>query len=115
MADFFRNSERRIHPRVEAKVEVRFSSVADAAKNLTAFSVNFSAGGVCLKTLVPRAMGERLQLSLSIESQQFELTGEVAWLHKDAVGVRFVNVPPNDRDRLEAVARSLLSRLPALP
>ena len=115
MPDLFRNAERRAHPRVEAKVEVRFSSVADAAKNLTAFSVNFSAGGLCLKTQVPRAMGERLKLSLTIEDQHFELTGLVAWLHKDAVGVRFVNVAPNDRDRLEGVARSLLSRLPALP
>lgn len=115
MPDLFRNSERRAHPRVEARVEVRFSSVADAAKNLTAFSVNFSAGGLCLKTVVPRALGERLKLSLTIEAQQFEIDGEVTWLHKDTVGVRFVSVPPNDRDRLEAVARSLLSRLPALP
>jgi len=115
MPDLFRNAERRVHPRVEAKVEVRFGSLTDAAKNLSAFSVNFSAGGVCLKTQVPRAMGERLSLSLTIEDQHFDLSGQVAWLHKDAVGVRFVDVTPNDRDRLETVARSLLSRFPALP
>ncbi len=111
----FRNDERRAHPRVEAKVEVRFSRVADAAQNLKAFSVNFSAGGLCLKSVVPRTMGERLRLSLTIEAQQFDLHGQVAWLHKDAVGVRFVDVAPTDRERLEAVARSLLKRLPALP
>ncbi len=115
MPDFFRNAERRAHPRVEARVEVRFSSLNDAAKNLKAFSVNFSAGGLCLKSAVARTMGERLALDLTIEEQHFSLQGQVAWLHKDTVGVRFVDLTPNDRERLETVARSLLERLPALP
>ncbi|MBX7101967.1 MAG: PilZ domain-containing protein [Myxococcaceae bacterium] len=109
----FRNDDRRREQRVQAKVEVRFTAVKDAARALNAFSINFSAGGLCLRTKTPRTLGERLQLGLTIDGQQFDLAGTVAWIKGDAIGVRFEEVGPKDRDRLERVARSLAKSAPA--
>lgn len=113
MADaLFRNDDRRREARINARFEVRFNAAADAAKALNAFSVNFSAGGLCLRTKTPRTQGEKLTLALTVEGESFELSGQVAWVRGDAIGVRFENVPSGDRERLEKVARSLESKAP---
>ncbi len=105
-------SERRTDPRYGAHFDVRFSRVTDAAKALNAFSLNFSSGGLCVRSKTPYSLGESLSLSLSIEGQLFELEGVVSWVRGEAVGVRFVNLKPTMRAQLERVARVLATRGP---
>ena len=107
-------SERRTDPRYTAHFDVRFSRASDAAKALNAFSLNFSSGGLCLRSKTPYALGEALSLSLTVEGDLFELEGVVSWVRGEAVGVRFVNVKANVRARLEQVARMLATRGPPI-
>jgi Tfp pilus assembly protein PilZ len=97
--------ERRQKSRVRAKFDVRFRDEADAARAFSAFSVNFSAGGLCIRTKGVYTAGEQLHLDLSIGDEQFALECVVAWVRGDALGVRFVNVPNQLREQLEGVAR----------
>lgn len=105
-------SERRTDPRFAAHFDVRFSRASDAARALNAFSVNFSAGGLCLRSRTTYAPGEALALSLTVEGALFELEGVVSWVRGDAVGVRFVNLQPAVRARLEKFARALATTHP---
>lgn len=106
-------NERRTDPRYTAHFDVRFSRASDAAKALNAFSINFSAGGLCVRSKTPFSVGEALSLSLTVEGELFELEGVVSWVRGEAIGVRFVNLKPNVRARLEQVARSLSTKPPA--
>ncbi len=106
----FRNSERRRDPRIGARFEVSFVHLSDAARAFKAFSVNFSAGGLCLRSQRPHAVGDLVQLKLDVESQTFDLKGSVQWSRAGVVGVRFVDLSQDDRERLEGVARSLIDR-----
>ena len=107
----FRNADRRRDVRIGARVAVKFK-VEEAAKALNTFSVNFSAGGLCLRTKIPHAVGARLELSLDVDGQLFELKGQVAWSRGDVIGVRFEGVTQKDRERLEAVAKVLAKSNP---
>lgn len=111
----FRNDERRKDLRVGAKVAVKFKALADAAKALNTFSVNFSAGGLCLRTKAPHAVTDRLQLAVTIDGEVFELSGVVAWAKADVIGIRFQDVSPKDRERLELVAKILARSNPLVP
>lgn len=110
--ELFRNADRRRDVRIGARVAVKFHALADAAKALNTFSVNFSAGGLCLRTKVPHANGDKLQLSVTIDDEIFELKGIVAWVKADVVGIRFDGVSPKDRERLELVAKVLAKSNP---
>ncbi len=105
-------SERRTDPRYTAHFDVRFPRASDAAKALNVFSLNFSAGGLCLRSKTAYAIGETLSLSLSVEGEQFELEGVVSWVRGEALGVRFTNLQAPVRARLEEVARVLSTRAP---
>lgn len=113
--ELFRNAERRRDVRIGAKVAVKFHAVADAAKALNTFSVNFSAGGLCLRTKVPHANGDRLQLTITIDGEVFALKGVVSWVKADVIGIRFEDVAPKDRERLERVAKALATNNPLVP
>src|SRR5262249_40925240 len=98
--------ERRKQPRAPARVEVRFKAASDAAAALRAYSLNFSVGGLCLRTEKTYPIGAELNLFLKFEESNFELTGLVAWERRGAIGVRFVNLRPEDRERLERLVSS---------
>jgi uncharacterized protein (TIGR02266 family) len=108
--ELFRNSERRRDPRIGARFEVGFNHASDAAKAFKAFSVNFSAGGLCLKSSRPHAVGDVVQLSLDVENEHFELKGSIQWARAGVIGVRFLDVTAPDRERLQSVARALIGR-----
>lgn len=105
-------AERRGDLRYAAHFDVRFARAAEAARALNAFSINFSAGGLCLRSRGSYALGEALSVTVSLEGQLFELEGVVAWLRGEAMGVRFVNLKPAVRAQLEQVARTLATRGP---
>ena len=106
--------DRRKDARYSAHFDVRFARATDAARALNANSVNFSAGGICVRTQNAYSLGEALSMSLTIEGEIFELEAVVSWIRGDAVGVRFVNLDEGIRARLESVARLLSTRGPPL-
>ncbi len=107
--------ERRADERVVARIEVRFKGPAEAARAFRAYSLNFSVGGLCLKTRRQYQVGDRLSLSLTVNSHQYRLTAVVAWERSGAVGVRFVDVGPEDRRRLGEVLEQYRAAKPVSP
>lgn len=105
------DSDRRSYERIPARVEVRFDEKVDAAKAFRAYSLNLSAGGLCFRTKREYQLGELLTLSLLIEGEKYSVKGIVAWIRGDAVGIRFEDVPPADRARLQDVVETLKNNL----
>jgi len=99
--------ERRSELRSPARIEVRFAKADDAAKALRAYSLNFSAGGLCLKTRRVYTVGTLLELTIAVDGQTFNLAGAVSWARSGAVGVRFENLSAADKTRLQTLAASL--------
>jgi len=102
-----RDEDRRRHERVSARIEVRFGKADQAARALRAYSLNFSVGGLCLKTQRAYEIGDRLSLSMTIEGKEFSLIGAVAWVRAGAIGVRFEGVRDQDRERLQEIVEAL--------
>ncbi|MBL0696599.1 TIGR02266 family protein [Comamonas sp. JC664] len=101
-------ANRRADERVAARFEVRFAQTQDAARALRAYSVNISAGGLCLKTRKSYDVGSQVRLSMAIEGEEFHLTGIIAWVRDEAeaIGVRFTDMNDEDRARLQRVVDS---------
>ena len=99
--------ERRRDARYHARFVVRFANRRDAARALESFSTNFSVGGLCLRSTSSHRVGESLRIDLIAGKEELHLDGVVAWIRRDALGVRFVNVALPDRERLEALATRL--------
>lgn len=107
--ELYRNADRRRDARSAAKFEVAFQSAADAAKAFKTFSVNISAGGLCIRSQKPHEVGESVRLELSVAGERFDLKGTVVWVRSSVVGIRFIDVSPSVRDRLERVRLQLES------
>ena len=93
-------TDRRNDERVVARVDVRFQEPSEAVRAFRAYSLNFSVGGLCLKTRRRYEVGSKLQLALTVDGQEYKLTGVVAWERGGAIGVRFQDVNADDRKRL---------------
>jgi uncharacterized protein (TIGR02266 family) len=109
-----RPEDRRKDERVDARFDVRFARVEDAARALRTFSVNVSAGGLCLRSQRPHEQGARVRLQMEIANESFDLEGIVTWTREvpdseaaHVVGVRFINLSPEDRERLKQVVQRL--------
>ena len=105
-------ADRRRETRVPAKVEVRFADAVHAARVLHAYSLNFSLGGLCLRTRRGYAVGRRLALQLVVGAERLPLDAVVAWVRpsEEAVGIRFVDVADDLRQRLAAVMSTVVGR-----
>ncbi|HUM10409.1 MAG TPA: PilZ domain-containing protein [Myxococcaceae bacterium] len=101
--------ERRAEDRIPVRIEVHFRDAAAAAEALRSYAVNFSVGGICLKTERSYPVGHALQLVLLVEEERFELEGVVAWARgrEQAIGVRFREVETAARERLGALVHRL--------
>ena len=107
-------SERRTADRVD--VEWSVDCVADDTF-LYAAITNVSELGIFVRTLEPLAPGTKLTLSFApTDSAAFKLAGEVAWVNplrsngdnpNPGMGVRFVNLAIEDRERLVEVIRTI--------
>lgn len=100
-------ADRRSEQRIPARIEVRFREPAQAARALRAYSLNFSVGGLCLKTQKQYAIGQRLLLDVQVEARQLSVVAEVAWVRGGAIGVRFSELSPSDRAALEQLVAQL--------
>ena len=101
--------ERRATDRIPVRIEVHFRDAAAAAEALHSYAVNFSVGGICLKTERTYPLGHVLQLVLLVDEERFELEGEVAWARgrEQAIGVQFRQVEPVAKERLAALVHRL--------
>jgi uncharacterized protein (TIGR02266 family) len=101
--------ERRADSRIPARVEVHFRDAAEAAEALRVYALNFSVGGICLRTERSYPVGHALELIVLVDDERFELEGVVAWARPrdQAVGLRFREVEPNARERLGALVLKL--------
>lgn len=109
-----RHDDRRSYDRYQ--VEWAVDCVADDTF-LYASIANISAMGIFVKTVDPLAVGMRLLLSFAPPGYEpFKLEGEVAWINavrpdgdnpNPGMGVRFVNLRPDDRERLVEVIRTI--------
>ena len=109
-----KRDDRRSHDRFDVEWEV--DCVADDTFLFASIS-NISAMGIFVKTTDPRAIGTRLVLSFEPPGYEpFKLEGEVAWINpvrpdgdnpNPGMGVRFVRLLPEDRERLVEVIRTI--------
>jgi type IV pilus assembly protein PilZ len=106
--------ERRSFDRFD--VEWSVDCVADDTF-LYASIANISAMGIFVKTIEPLPIGSRLVLSFSPPGYEpFKLEGQVAWVNRlrpdgdnpnPGMGVRFMNLRPDERERLVEVIRTI--------
>jgi type IV pilus assembly protein PilZ len=106
--------ERRSHDRFD--VEWSVDCVADDTF-LYAAITNISAMGIFVKTTDPLAIGTRLMLTFEPPGYEpFKLEGHVAWINpvrangdnpNPGMGVRFINLHPENRERLVEVIRTI--------
>ncbi|RKH39574.1 TIGR02266 family protein [Corallococcus sicarius] len=103
---------RRADERVTARFEVRFEQAEDAARALRAYSLNLSAGGLCLRTRKSYDVGSQVRLAMMVDGEEFHLTGVIAWVRDEAeaIGVRFIDVSEEDHERLRRVIASFRRR-----
>jgi type IV pilus assembly protein PilZ len=109
-----RNDDRRSYDRYE--VEWAVDCIAEDTF-LYASIANISAMGIFVKTLDPVTVGTRLVLSFAPPGYKpFKLEGDVAWINalrpngdnpNPGMGVRFVNLQPDDRERLVEIIRTI--------
>lgn len=107
-------SERRNFDRVD--VEWTVDCVA-ADTFLYAAIANISEMGIFVRTNEPLAIGTRLRLTFSPPGRDgFELEGSVAWVNRfrpegdnpnPGMGVRFLDLSPDERERLVEVIRTI--------
>jgi len=106
--------DRRSYDRFD--VEWSVDCVADDTF-LFASITNISAMGIFVKTTEPKRVGTRLTLTFEPPGYEpFKLDGTVAWINpvrsngdnpNPGMGVRFVNLRPEDRERLVEVIRTI--------
>jgi type IV pilus assembly protein PilZ len=107
-------AERREHDRFDVTWAV--DCVAEDTF-LYASIANISEMGIFVRSVDPLAMGTRLQLSFAPPGHDaFRLIGEVAWINpirklgdnpNPGMGVRFIDLTPEDRERLVEVIRTI--------
>jgi len=84
---------------------------------LFASLANISEMGIFVLTTEPLTIGTRIMLSFAPPGHEpFKLAGQVAWINKvrpngdnpnPGMGVRFINLTPDDRERLVEVIRAI--------
>jgi type IV pilus assembly protein PilZ len=105
---------RRTHDRFDVTWAV--DCVADDTF-LYASIANISEMGIFVRSVDPLAVGTRLQLAFAPPGHEpFRLIGEVAWINplrkvgdnpNPGMGIRFIDLTPEDRERLVDVVRTI--------
>jgi type IV pilus assembly protein PilZ len=104
--------------RAEERIEVTWAVDCKSEDTfLYAYITNVSAMGLFVRTDQPLAIGTRLHLSFSTDgARPFELLGEVAWINphhevgrnlNPGMGIRFLDLHPDDRERLVESIRTI--------
>lgn len=107
------DADRRSAPRVLVDLEV---DCAGEDNYLFAYITDISATGIFVSTTTPEQPGTRLNLRFSAEHlERLEIEGEVIWVNPyrpgtpdnlhPGMGIRFVNLDSESRDRLFELIR----------
>ena len=95
--------ERRRHPRLKLDIDVELESESNF---FGAKSLDLSEGGLFIATDVPLPIGAQVDVSFLLGARRIEATTEVMWALEDeagathGVGVRFLEVVPEERDAI---------------
>lgn len=106
--------ERREHRRYPSSIAVDY---ADGDTFLFAYLQNISEMGIFIRAEEPLPLGTRLRMRFQDEGgEPFVLRGEVAWINpyraggenlNPGMGVRFVDLTPERRERVVALVRTV--------
>ncbi len=93
-----RHGGRREHPRKTCTIDVEYTTLEGAFKDMTS---NISAGGMFIQTDRLLSVGQHITMTLSLANTQspITITGEIIWSIPEGVGVRFKSVS-KDLERL---------------
>ncbi|HNT28388.1 MAG TPA: TIGR02266 family protein [bacterium] len=104
--------EKRKSPRIEIELSVFFAVSSELPHNFfTGIMMDLSTGGIFLSTEQMLPVGSRLHLSFLMDTRRVEGHAEVCWTRKAAPGVepgmglRFLDIPGEDRDLIEFYIR----------
>ena len=114
------NVERRKYPRFKINLPIKYCRVDfDALEELTGQALNISEGGLEIQLSESLEVGQQLTLKLfysgGSEPNIFEVLAEIVWADFNAgghwgnwrYGVRFVEVSPDNIDKLKNFIQSL--------
>jgi type IV pilus assembly protein PilZ len=114
--------ERRSFERIPVRWAVDYQS---GDTFLYSYITNISAMGIFIYSTSPMALGAKLTLSFAPPGEEpFELQGEVAWINpyreggenlNPGMGVRFVDLEPDMRERLVEMVRTIAYLPGSLP
>ena len=109
--------------RKQARIPLEFR-VAYATSRLSAegYTVDFSLGGLFIKTNDPLIRGEKIDLEISLpdKEEKIEVLGEVTWINREerevlerkyppGVGVKFLNLSKGKIEELISILRQALT------
>ncbi len=107
-------SERRVHDRFDVTWAV---DCVASDTFLYASIANISEMGIFVRSEEPLALGTRINLAFAPPGHEpFRLVGEVAWINpmrangdnpNPGMGVRFIDLTPESRERLVEVVRTI--------
>ncbi len=113
------NLERRKYPRFSVDLPIEYYRI-DSTAGTTGRALNIGEGGLLIYFPEKVEVGQRFRMRLFFSAESglniIEALAEVAWveLHIDEVwgdvrsGVRFVDISPEDMDKLRGFLRSLV-------
>jgi type IV pilus assembly protein PilZ len=106
-------SDRREHARFDVSIEVDYQ---DGETFLFSYIQNISMMGIFVRSDAPLPIGTRMDLRFHHEGHQLSLHGEVMWVNpyrtdgdnlNPGMGVRFVDLTAEDRERLVSLVRTI--------
>lgn len=102
--------ERRSHERFDVTMGVTWSvDCTNEDTFLYAAITNISALGIFVRTLEPLTVGTKLTLRFLVDGVEWTLAGQVQWVNpvkalgdnpNPGMGIQFVDLSPDDRERL---------------
>ena len=110
-------SERRSYERFDVEMGVTWSVDTDADDTFLYANIsNISALGIFVRTTEPLAAGTKLTLRFSVDGHERKLAGQVQWVNpvralgdnlNPGMGIRFLDLSPDDRERLVEIVRTI--------
>jgi uncharacterized protein (TIGR02266 family) len=109
-------AERRVDPRADVNLEVRYRSAHDF---MVAYAKNISGGGICIRTAKPLPLNSEVQLRFSLPGipDVFEIKGLVVWTNPYAsqtafptgMGIKFLELGPDEKKTIDDFVQSQLA------
>ena len=109
-------AEKRVHPRADVDLEVRYRSAHDF---VAAYAKNISGGGIFIQTTKPLALNQEVHLRFTLPGVEkpFELQGLVVWTNPFAsqaafptgMGIKFLDLNPQQKAIIDDFVQAKLA------